>query len=241
MKIDRSLPIAQLAAELPGAISVFEALGIDYATAGNRPLDDAAHAEGIDPEVVVAALRRLHEVEPTELWSDRPLTDLVRHLVTQHHHFLRGELSKLALRLADVCSSPSGVETELLSLRATFVRLSAILLPHLHREEEDVFRRLETLEHAWQSKEPSAQSSAEFGDHIRELIVDHGAIAAQLHTMRGQRQQLEQRNELAPRSRAILADLATLEAHLHEYMFLENSVLFPRALQLEGSTLCPAG
>ena len=36
------------AAQLPGAIAVFETLGLDYACAGPRSLEDAAYAEGIE-------------------------------------------------------------------------------------------------------------------------------------------------------------------------------------------------
>ena len=50
----------------------FESLGIDYVCAGDRSLDDAAHAEGIAPEVVIASQRRLKAVEQAESWSDSP-------------------------------------------------------------------------------------------------------------------------------------------------------------------------
>ena len=69
MKIDGNLPIAKLAADLPGAMAIFEALGLDYACAGDRSLDDAAHAEGIAPEVVLANLRRLKSAEHTASWN----------------------------------------------------------------------------------------------------------------------------------------------------------------------------
>lgn len=240
MKIDSKLPIATLAMEIPGATSVFESLGIDYACAGDRSLDDAAHAEGIDTEVVIAALRRLKAVDHAESWSDRPLADLVPYLVVQHHRFVRDELAAMALRLADVCTSPAAVEPDLLSLRAAFARLSEIVLPHLHHEEQNVFGAIEALESAWESNEPLAVTEGELTDHIRQLLLEHGAIAAQLGTMRELRLRLAASNELPAPCSSILDDLAGLETHLHEYMFLENCVLFPRAVALEAQTTAPA-
>ena len=236
MNIDGKLPIAKLATDIPGATAIFESFGIDYACAGDRSLDDAAHAEGIAPEVVLASLRELKAVSHAESWSDRPLVDLVRYLVAQHHRFTRDELAAIALRLADICTSPVAAGSELLSLRAAFARLSELVLPHMHHEEEHLFRTVEALEKAWQANAPPSSTEGELSAPIQQLVLEHGAIAAQLRTMRELRLRLAASNELPPRCRPILEHLATLETHFHEYIFLENSVLFPRALALEAQT-----
>lgn len=236
MKIDGTLSIATLAAEIPGATTVFESLGLDYACAGDRSLDDAAHLEGIAPEVVIDSLRRLNAVKHAESWNDRPLVDLLRYLAAQHHRFVREELATIALRLADLCASPAAIHPDLPSLRAAFARLSDMLLPHLHREEQSVFPLVEALEKTWDSNEPVAGSDGGLTASIRQLAVEHGSIAAELGTMRELRLRLVVSNELPASCGAILDAIAMLEAHLHEYMFLENSVLFPRAMALESQT-----
>lgn len=233
MKIDGSLPIATIAAEFPGAIAVFESLGLDYACAGNRSLDDAAHAEGIDAEVVIGSLRRLKDAEQAQSWHDRPLADLVRYLVAQHHRFVRDELGRLALRLADVCSTYGATTPDLHSVRSAFTRLTEIIVPHLHREEQSIFLTVEAMENTWQSNEPQAAFPHDLTNDVRQLTVEHGMIAAQLRTLRELRLRLAKSNDLPQRGLAILDEIEALEAHLHEYMFLENSVLFPRALALE--------
>ena len=230
MKITGNVPIATLAAELPGAIGVFETLGIDYACAGDRTLGDAAHAEGIDPEVIISGLRRLHSAKQGEAWSERPLADLTEYLLNEHHRFVREELAVIAVHLAEVCTPDA--PPELASLRSAFTRMSDIVLPHLHREETHVFPTVEALESEWQTDEPF-EGDLELPVTIRKLTVEHGAITAQLRTMRDLRLRLDEMSELPSRARPILESLAKLEGHLHEYMFLENSVLFPRALAME--------
>ncbi|HET8797395.1 MAG TPA: DUF542 domain-containing protein [Thermoanaerobaculia bacterium] len=233
MKIDGRMPITRIAAELPGAIAVFEALGLDYACAGDRSLEDAARAEGVDAEIVIASLRRLGHAEHAQSWQDRPLSEVVHYLVAQHHRFVRDELGALALRLSDLCSTYGAIDPDLVSLRAAFTRLADIVLPHLHREEQSIFLAVETLEERWQSSEPGSMFPHDVGGHVRELTVEHGMISAHLRTLREMRLRLNAANDLPPRTAAILEELAALEAHLHEYMFLENCVLFPRALALE--------
>jgi regulator of cell morphogenesis and NO signaling len=239
MRIDGRMPITSIAADLPGAIAVFEALGLDYACAGNRSLVDAARAEGIDAEVVIASLRRLGTAEHAQSWHDRPLSDLVRYLVAQHHRFVRDEVGALALRLADLCATYGAVDPDLIAIRAAFTRLADLLLPHLHREEQSIFLAIEAMESTWQSNEGDAFPH-DLAGHIRELTVEHGMISAQLRTLRELRMPLGVANGLAPRVAAMLEELAALEAHLHEYMFLENCVLFPRALALEAELQEPA-
>jgi regulator of cell morphogenesis and NO signaling len=233
MKIDGSLPIARLAAELPGAIAVFESLGLDYACAGDRSLDDAAHAEGIAPEAVIASLRRLRTTGQATAWNDRPLVDLVRHLTDQHHQFLRDELAATALRLSDSCSSLAAPPADLVSLRSAFARLSEIVLPHIHREEENLFPAVVALERAWQLNERAAPAGRDLPSQLQDLAREHAALAAHLRTMRDLRLRLQQSDDLPPQSSAVLDAVERLEAHLHEYIFLENRIFSPRALALD--------
>lgn len=239
MKIDATLPIAKIAAEVPGAMAVFESLGIDYSCAGERSLADAAYAEGLDPETLIRSLRGLRAVQRAESWNDRSPTDLVRHLVAEHHRFVRDELAAIALRLADVCSTPGGAHPDLQSLRAAFAKLSDVIIPHLRDEEENVFRAIEAIENAWQLNQPPPVIEGDLHAGILRIVGEHGTIAAQLQTIRELRLRLDASNDLSPRCRPILDGLENLEAHLHEYMFLENCILFPRAVVLQEQMRVP--
>ena len=230
MKITESVPIATIAAEMPAARALFESLGIDYACGGQRSLGDAAHAEGLDPEIVIAGLRRITP-EHGEQWHDRPLRDLVQYLMNEHHHFVRDEMMSLALWLSDLCAPPAKPKPDLQSLRAAFTRLSEKVLPHLH-DEEAVFGHIETLETEWHTGDPP-HGDGDLGAHIQRLMADHATIAAQLRSIRSLHLRLMTEEELPMRIRRALDAVGSLEAHLHEYMFLENCVLFPRAIALE--------
>lgn len=232
MRIEVTVPIRKLAVEIPGAIPVFESFGLDYACAGDRALEEVACAEGIDPALVVASLQRLRAVSFARSWSERPIGELTRYLRAQHHRIVRDELATIALRLADVCSCPPGVPPGMTELRAAFTELADVVLPHMHHEEENVFPRVEALENVWQSTEPLA-GQPDLAVHIAQLTVEHGQIAAQLRVMRELRLRLALAEDLPPRGRSILDGVAMLEGHLHEYMFLENSILFPRAVAME--------
>jgi len=233
--IGRGSPIAKLAIDVPGAVEVFEAFGLDYACSGAMSLEDAAHAEGVDPEAVIAQMRRLEAVEQLETWSDRSLADLVRYLTMQHHRFVRDVLTRISFRLAAL-DAP-----ELVSLRIAVASLAEVLLPHLHTEETDVFPAIAALEDAWQRGHPRPLLENELRRQVWAMEDEHTNIGARLRTIRDLRTSLENADELPARCLEPLRTIRGLEAHLHEYMFLENSVLFPRALAMDEQIAVAAG
>jgi regulator of cell morphogenesis and NO signaling len=231
MKVDQSLPVATIAADCAASRAVFESLGIDYSCGGPRSLADAAHAEGLDPEVLVAGLRRLAAAGKNENWNERPLVDLVRHLTAGYHHFVRNELVSVSLQLSDLCTPSKRPSADLQSLRSALIRLSETLIPHMHEEEDTIFREVLARESAWESNERPLDG--DLRNSIRRMIGENGTMTAQLKTIRELRLRLIDSNDQSPQCRAMLDDVSRLEAHLHESMFLENCVLFPRAIVLQ--------
>ncbi len=225
--IGRGSPVAKLADEVPGAMAVLEAFGVDYACAGELSLEDAAHAEGVEPEVLIAKLRQLKAVRNLETWNDRSLRDLIRHLDAQHHRFVRDVLARLSFRLADLDAE------ELRPVRVAIARVAELVLPHLHREETDVFPAIAALEDAWQTGSPRPLLENELRREIWRLEDEHLAIAVRLREVRELRLKLEWIDDLPPRCREALESVAAFEANLHEYVFLENAILFPRAMAMD--------
>ena len=233
-RIDANQPIASLAAEVPGAMSVFESLGIDYSCAGNLSLDDAAHAEGVDTRLILDRLQLLRPTTALEPWKERPLTELVRHLVHSHHGFVRDSLATIALRLADLAAAPRNASPELLALQRAVSKLGDAVLPHMSREEHELFHRVEILENEFQ---PGQRERAvdELQAQIRTCMFEHATIASQLRTIRTLRLRNAASAETSAAVLRVLDSIARLESHLHECLFLENSVLFPRAIALESA------
>ena len=164
-------------------------------------------------------------------WSGSPLSHLTRHLIAQHHHFVRDELARIASRLMDLCTPRSPATNDLLALRVEFARLSETVLAHLHREEATVFPFIEALESALASAALLDPGRGELAAEVCRLTAQHDTIAAQLRALSEVRLRLAA--DGGPEScRSILEELGVLEGYLHESMLLENRVLYPRALAL---------
>lgn len=152
----------------------------------------------------------------------------------------RGEMRSTAIHLAEVCSERPKVPSDVYQLRSTFARLSDILLPHIRKEEESIFPVIEKLERAWETDQSTIETK-DLDKGISNIVAEHGRTAELLRTMRELRERLPLNEDVPEKCQPILEGIASLEARLHQYMFLENSVLFPRAVALGGQVSSGAG
>ena len=147
------------------------------------------------------------------------LRDLIRHIVTEHHGYLRRNLPVIA----DGVSARGDVE-----LAAAFGRLRQELMLHLTKEESVLFPAIDRLESAQASGEPLPK--AYFGSMrlpVQILEEEHHIADVALARIR------ELTDGFTVPRGELGAALKALDADLHEHMRLENEVLFPRVMDLE--------
>ena len=95
-----TMTLADLAATSLSAIRVLENHGLDYCCGGKQPFDQACFAKGVKPETII---REIEEAKVASVdgrdWQTAPLDELVKHIVTTHHEYLKLELPILGHRL----------------------------------------------------------------------------------------------------------------------------------------------
>jgi len=84
--LDTNRSVGALAAEHPRLRAVLEELGIDYCCSGNRNLADAAAAEGLPIQRVMAEIARSPEAAGSRGagWVDKPLAQIIDHIAGRH-------------------------------------------------------------------------------------------------------------------------------------------------------------
>src|SRR5512138_1323123 len=104
MSIAENLTVAEIAASSLAAVRVFEKFGIDYCCGGKRPLAEVCREKVYDPQVVQgeldAALSGTNE--PGQNWNTAELGQLIQHIVSTHHEYLRREPPAIETRLEKV-------------------------------------------------------------------------------------------------------------------------------------------
>jgi regulator of cell morphogenesis and NO signaling len=96
----------------------------------------------------------------------------------------------------------------------------------MRKEELVLFPAIKQLER--EAAAPSGLSS-----RIRTMLSEHDSTAEALSDIRKITRDYQLPGHACDRYRALFQDLETLERGLQFHMYLEESVLFPRALSLE--------
>lgn len=214
-----SLPTGRIAAAHPYAIPILERYGIDFCCGGAQSLAEACQARGVDPEAVLAEIEAARPSEAPVCWADRPLDELIAHIVEHYHRPLDELLPALEALLCKVVGVHGAKHPRRFAeLTETFHDLKDDLEPHMRKEETILFPWLRSAN----------RGSA--GEPIRAMLAEHEAVAELLRRLRELTWEYTAPEEACASWRALWRSLAELEHSLHEHIHLENNILFPRAL-----------
>jgi regulator of cell morphogenesis and NO signaling len=214
--------VGTIAADHPIATRSLHRHRIDFCCGGGLPLEEACRRKNVDPQDVLSDIRRdiagqENSDSDADGWTNRPLPELVDHIVNAYHEPLREELPRLEAMLRKVIRVHGHVDPERLNaLLETFLTLKTDLDAHMRAEEEDLF--------------PRAANIPDAGTPIStdRLVHDHDDAGRALRTIR------ELTDDFVPPAYAcntwkgVWAGLETLERELHDHIHLENNILFPR-------------
>jgi regulator of cell morphogenesis and NO signaling len=162
------------------------------------------------------------------VWNDCPLKELIDHIVSTHHAYLRAELPALE-KLAGAVGT-NLPEAELVRL---VKRLNQDLELQMQKEETILFPAILALEPA--SRERRHIEHSKFGS-VRNLAKVLGSSRSQ--TLKAIEEIRHLTNDYNPPMDAngvpcLFRRLASLDRDLHRHIYLENEILFRRAAELE--------
>jgi regulator of cell morphogenesis and NO signaling len=183
---------------------------------------------GLDPATVARLLERAPAASPGE--TPEPdlqrlsLTELADHIEQTHHVFMKRALPRLAQLAAKVSAAHGAGHPELLAMQDVLANLTAEIELHLDKEEKILFPAIRSLE--------STRGAAEFHSMIQVMEHEHDQAGAALERLRSLSQGYALPADACETYRAYFQELEALEHDLHRHIHKENSVLFPRTLEL---------
>ena len=237
--IEPTRTVRDVVLEIPGATRVFETVGIDYCCGGGRSLESACATAGVTLEHVLTSLE-LTKAPANGLPDFRTTTlaQLIEHIVNVHHVFTRTEIARLRGLLTKVCTKHGETHPELEPLRRLFDTLSSELEPHMFKEERILFPFVIGLEDALTNRRPFGRPP--FGtvnNPIRLMMMEHDNAGRLLKEMRQLTFDYTPPADACMSYRSLYQALDELEKDLHEHIHLENNILFPRAAEMEATSV----
>ena len=153
-------------------------------------------------------------------------------IVDRYHAALQEALPRIRAELDSLGATAASPAVEM--LRVAFVDVAEQIGAHLAKEEHLLFPALTALSEAERTgaRRPSL-AFATVLHPIRFMEAEHGRIEMAVQRLRELARVVVEPDTLSPAWHRCMADLAKLDAELHEHHRTENEVLFPRALELE--------
>jgi len=230
--------VREIALEQPTSIRVFEQFGIDYCCGGRKPLADACAARNLEVDAVIAALEAAAKKPGTDVenWADRSLESLCSHIVAKHHSYVKRELPRLAQK---VVNRHGSTKQELPVIATTLMQLDEELTQHLAKEEAILFPFIAGMERSISIGTSKLHGC--FGtvaNPIAMMTQEHDAAGTLIAEIRRLSGNFTTPEDACPTFHAFYDGLREFEQDLHTHIHLENNILFPRALELEGSAGC---
>lgn len=216
--------LADLAANWAGASRVFQRHDLDFCCQGKRTLADACRERRLPVDDLLNELRaELTPIPEIDNWRERPLVQLIAHVVDHFHAGHRAELPRLLAMAEKVERVHAGRPDCPIGLAAQLRTLTHDLEQHMEKEEVVLFPML-IAGAGVRASAPIRCLTAEHDDHGRALAklreLAHGYVPPP---------------HACGTWRALYLGLAEFEREVMEHVHLENHVLFARALQHAGA------
>ncbi|MBZ5490354.1 MAG: iron-sulfur cluster repair di-iron protein [Acidobacteriia bacterium] len=242
MNLSATRTVRELAIEIPNATRTFEKLGIDYCCGGGKSLSDACMHAHLPVDDVLRALEQGGSFTPTTEaslpdFTNGALGSLVEHIVTTHHVYVKQEIPRLQQLLHKVVSVHGKNHPELGKIQQTFQGMAAELTSHMMKEEHILFPHIVALESAVSTGRPKPMPV--FGtvsNPVHMMQLEHDSAGAALKSISELSGNYTPPEDACFSYKTLFTALKEFESDLHQHVHLENNILFPRAIAMEGKT-----
>ncbi len=240
--IDLNLSASEIVKRNYRTALVFNKYGIDYSFAQNSPLALVLENNSLNAEQVMDELRqisrdvRVSPQLPFREWSTDFLSDYIIHV---HHEYLRLFLPQIKGELDRFVEGNEQKFPYLRELKDIFDVLSKGLIPHLKEEEEIIFPYIRQIGHAYENRDSYASLLVRTLRKPVEAMMhhEHSSMNMTLNRMRKLTQFYDAPDSASTSHKVVFALLKELDSDIVQHLFLENEILFPRAIAMENELL----
>jgi regulator of cell morphogenesis and NO signaling len=236
MELNSNSKVGEIAAASMAAIQVFEDFGIDYCCGGNRSISEACRSSKVEPEALIHAISdKMLASEPGPRdWNTAPLAELIGHIVSVHHRYLKLEMPRIQKRLDAVYAAHKERDGAMLApLPGIFFLMKDELELHMRKEECMLFPAIEEAERAARDGYVPSFPFGTLANPIRMMLSEHDSAGSSLEQIRKITRNYELPSYACETYRALFNGFEAIERDLHLHIHLENNILFPRALALQ--------
>lgn len=230
--------IREIVATQPSAAKVFQRFDIDLCSQAEKSLDGACAELQLSVDQV---LEKLADAETQELGgpavdpASLPIGRLIQHIVRVHHQYVRQELPRLAEMAQKLAAKRSDRAPELKNVEKLLEELRADMFAHIQKEEQVLFPFISQMDQDSIVAYPSAHACFRSVAHpVSKMMQEHESANHTVAELRRLTLDFQPPDWACATHIALFAGLREFETDLKQHVHLENDVLFPRAIKMEG-------
>lgn len=221
---------------------VFQRYQIEYCCGARWPLKMVCEMKGINLNSLQNDLYkavRVNQVSPSLPFDHWDIDFLIDYIIHIHHQYLRHSLPLISDRLQKFVEEHAVKYAWLPDLLNQFTRLNAVILPHLLHEEEIIFPYIRQISHAYQSNESYASLLVRtLRKPVDEVMTyEHEMLFNTLQHFRVMTNNYSPPANACTSHQLVFSLLRELDDDLAQHVYLENDILFPKAIALEKELL----
>ncbi len=212
--------------------AILDRYGLDYCCGGARTLAEGCEKRGVSVERVASELEAL-DPALREAPEQDPVA-LIDYIVSKHHAYVRDAMPAIQNHLSKVAAVHGARHPELPFVEAKFSKVADEMSLHMMKEERVLFPYIRALAEATAHGTPSPPDM--FGtvqNPIRMMEIEHQEAGDGIAAVRELTHGYETPADACATYAMAMRELEAFEKDLHAHVHLENSVLFPRAVELE--------
>lgn len=217
MAIDPVTPIREIALAVPGAMALFDELGLDYCCGGHASLEVACVRAGVPVAGVVsrleAASRAAANLASFHDWGHERPAAVATHVVEHNYPLEREMMADTSALIAKVVSVYGADHHELREIDALWSELCRAMTKHLH-DERPVLEPL-----------MSASGETSGADKRGAVAEEHEEVVALVRRIRALAKDYAPPPDACDAMRSLYAALRAFESDLHEHVLLADDVL----------------
>ena len=230
--------VSDIALSNPGARHILEDAGIDYCCGGAKSLHEACLKANVPEAEILWQLRQKSErIAPGESkWTSAPLAELTTHIKERHHQYVRDAIPRLRDLLAKIREKHGSKHRELEEIEKLFGDVAREMLMHMQKEEQILFPFIDAMERAANGNgavEPPFFQTVR--NPIHSMMREHDSAGELMRRIRVASAGYTAPADVCTSYQAAYQALAEFEKDLHLHVHLENNILFPRAVEMEGA------
>ena len=235
-EVMEKLTLAQIVSKDFRTASVFEKYNLDFCCKGNKSFEEACKDQGLNEKEILSEIANMDKSPDRDSmrYDSWQLDFLVDYIVNNHHHYVKEAIPVIAAHSTKVAAVHGKNHPETIEAARIFSIVYKELKQHLMKEEELLFPHIKYL-----VKVKNNESKYErpfFGsvsNPIKTMEAEHVAAGDGMFDIRKLTYNYAIPPDACNTYSVYYKELKEFEEDLHKHVYLENSILFPKAIALE--------